>query len=301
LLGTGAMRHLQRVFPLLTGFLVACGGMVADAPSESTPPHDATGEGSGSGAASAGAGEHGGTVTGPEAVVGELYALTVVTNGQTSQSFDLNFQVMPPPADACDRATSTVGSCCYFAPVRRPPTQPPGSGTPSIESSAGTVTLTDVTSNARIDSFDYRSGAYSHAPANYRSPVWQPGDELRVNAAGDQIGAFTVSASTLLPPAVQVPSPIVRGQDVVITWRPDAHAEAFSFSILDTATGGDVVCSVPDAAGTLTIDASLFAAFEPSAQVQGVAERRAVRYAQTPTGRVAFKTLGWTSVEVSID
>jgi hypothetical protein len=233
--------------------------------------------------------------------VGELYALTALINGQTSQRFDLNFQVMPTPADVCGRATSTVGACCYFAPSPRPGTQVSGSGTPTTESSAGTVTLTNATSNVRIDSFDYQRGAYTHAPATYGSPVWQPGDALRVNAEGDQIGAFTISAPTLLLPSVQVPSPIVRGQDVAITWRPDAHAEAFSFSILDTATGGNVACSVADAAGMLTIDASLFATFEPSARVQGLAQRQVVRYAQTATGRVAFKSFGWTSFEVSID
>ena len=63
---------------------------------------------------------------GPETVVGEVYALTEIAGGQTVQRFDLNLQVIPPSGGACDRATSTVGSCCYFAPPLRPGTQPAG-------------------------------------------------------------------------------------------------------------------------------------------------------------------------------
>jgi hypothetical protein len=299
------MRPTRYVFPLLTGLLVACGGTIADVPSQGAP-HGASGDGMGSGAAAgAGGGSAAGTgtvmVTGPATIVGVVSALTELANGQTSQRFDLNLQVMPPPPNGCATATSTVGSCCYFAPTPRPPTQVfGGGGTPAPETSAGTVTLTDVTSNVRIGSFDYASGVYAHAPAIYQSQVWRPGDALSVSATGAEIGAFTVSAPGLAPPSVQVPSPIVRAHDVTITWQPDTNAETFTFSV-SNGVGATVACLVPDAAGTVTIDASLFEGFESSARLQALGMREAVRYAQTPTGRVAFKTFGWAPFDASID
>jgi hypothetical protein len=52
-----------------------------------------------------------------------------------------------------------------------------------------------------------------------------------------------------------------------------------------------VVCTVPDAQGSLTIEGSLLSGLQNACQ--GVAERTARGYAQTPEGRVLFSTSGW--------
>jgi hypothetical protein len=52
-----------------------------------------------------------------------------------------------------------------------------------------------------------------------------------------------------------------------------------------------VVCTVPDAQGSLTIEGSLLSGLQNACQ--GVAERAVRGYAQTPEGRVLFSTSGW--------
>ncbi len=284
----------------------ACGGSVADVPShgasQSTPPPD-DGQSS-AGKDSAGTAASGGTVvvTGPQTVIGRLFALTDNSNDQLSQRFDMDFQVQPPPGPMCDQATATAGSCCYFGPIQRPPTILPGDGggAPATETSAGTVTLTDVTSGSPIGSFAYQSGVYAHPPGQYESQVWQPGDSLRVTATGAQIGPFTVTAPGLAPPIVHASASFTSGQDVSITWQPDPNASTLVFSLLDGGTGATVACSASDAAGTLVVDGGLLAkAFPTSTRLQALARSSTVRYAQTATGRLSFESIGWHSFDAS--
>lgn len=287
----------MRSFLLSCVLLAACGGEIASVDTGSVAPDPAPAPApSPSPSASSTAGA---TVdTGPPNIVGEVIALTANTNGSLSERFDINFQDMTLTSAWCAGASATAGSCCYFGPIKRPPTQPPGDGgSVATERSAGTVNLTSSgsSSNAAIDTFEYSSGIYKDAPGVYQSWVWQPGDVLHVTASGGDIGAFAVSAPALVPPAANVASTFARNEDLTITWRPDANAETFAVSILDGGTGAVVACSVPDASGTVTIAASLLSELNSDTRLQGSAMRRAFRYAQTPSGRVAFATVGWAT------
>jgi hypothetical protein len=253
----------------------------------------------------------GGTATGGTArstghtSVGQVIALTAVSGDNVSQRFELDLQPIASPSSFCAGSTTQSGSCCYYAPAQRPPTLPPGtrtgSGTPRASLSAGTVTLTDASTNSRIQDFDYANGSYTHAPANFDHLIWQAGDTLRVDALGADIKPFTVSAPALVPPNVQFPSAIARAGDIVFTWQPDPLAEALVVSFLDGTTGESVVCSANDPAGSLTFDASVFAPFAKNARLAGLAQRSASRYAQTDMGRVLFKSAAWWSFDTSLN
>lgn len=305
------MRLLRSFVLPLTSLLLACGGSVADVPSNGAPhdvaPSDMQGgsaAGTATGGGTSGTGSSGGVTVGPKAVIGQLIALTEsAADHHVYQRFDIDLQAVPTPEGMCDRATATVGSCCSFPPVMRPPTLPPGEGTatPVPATSAGTVTFADATTSSTIGTFDYQDVGYAHAPANYDGQVWRPGDELRVTATGAQVGAFTVSAPSLLLPAPQVPAQFTQGQDLAITWQPDANADTLLISILDGGSGVSVACSASDAAGAVTVSGTLLAKLAPSTRLQGVAESWAARYAQTATGRLAFKTTAWSIFETTMN
>jgi hypothetical protein len=278
---------IMRLAPLLLGLLavlpVACGGEVGG-----------TGDGDGQHEATGDAGTDSSTGA-SDAIVGRVYATTATA---ASDRFDVELQPVPAVNEFCAGATTTVGSCCYFAPTPPPPDPVPGTGTPATEASAGTITLLDDTSNTSIGTFSYAGGGYVSVPMD-ASDLWQPGDQLTVSAAGAQIGAFTVSAPALIPPSVQAPSSFAAAEGVQVTWQPDPNADTMSITI-DDEDGGIVACSAPDAQGALTMDASLFASFRPGDRCEGSANRETVRYAQTPTGRVAFVTMGWATFEASV-
>jgi hypothetical protein len=178
---------------------------------------------------------------------------------------------------------------------------PGDGGRPATESSAGTLTLVDVTSNAPIGTLQYANGIYDALPVQYGTPRWHAGDILRVSAPGDQIGAFTVSVPALIPPVVQFPATLDATSDLTITWQPDPNADSMTITLLDSAAQGiEVVCVVPDAQATVTVDASLFAAFKSGDRCQETADRETVRYAKTSKGVVAFMSFGWTSVDGSV-
>ena len=299
------MRLLCSTFLLFATSVLASGCGAELAPSNGL--HDDKTNGTGSApSGGAGSGTNTGTgtssSTGPDTIIGQVIALTESTGDSTLQRFDLDLQAISTPLlRTCDGATSKIGSCCYFGPVQRPPTQQSGSGTgtPVTESSAGAVTLTDATTNAPIQSFEYASGGYTPPHANYDQLIWQPGDTLRVDAAGADIGAFTVSAPALAVPSVQGPTTIPRAGELAFAWQPDTNAETVVLSFNDGDTGETVVCSAPDSAGSLTLDASLFAAFPANARLGGMAQRWAYRYGQTPTGRVVFKSTAWRMFDAS--
>jgi hypothetical protein len=109
-----------------------------------------------------------------------------------------------------------------------------------------------------------------------------------------------VTAPGLAPPVVHASGPFTAGQDVSVSWEPDANASTLVFSLLDGGTGATVACSASDAAGALTVDGGLLAkAFATSTRLQALAESSTVRYAQTATGRLSFESIGWHSFDPS--
>jgi len=270
---------------LLAALHLACGGQVGTTPG-GDGQHDSTGDA--------------GTTTttgGPQQIIGTLYADTA--SEVPSDRFDVQLQPAPPATAYCAGATATAGGCCYFAPTPPPPDPVPGSGgSVATEANAGPITLVDATSNASLGTFGFSGWGYMSLPMS-APDVWHAGDLLSVSAAGAQIGAFRVSALALIPPAVQAPSSFAATEDMVITWQPDPNADTMSVTI-DDDVGGIVACSAPDAQGTVTMPGSLLAAFRSGDRCEGSAERATTSYAQTPTGRVAFVTSGWTTFDASV-
>ena len=254
-----------------------------------------------------GAGNAAGADSGVEAeasgqILGQLLVTTEAFQGQLLETFTADLQPLPTPATTksidCPGATAVVGACCVFPPVRPVPSPVPGSGTGagagSYGTSAGTLTLLDTTTSTSIGAFGFGSRGYEGLPANYYAARWQPGDILSVSATGDQIAAFTVSAPALSPPGVQFPASFVATEGLKLTWEPDANAETMMIQILDSDAGSvEIACGAPDVDGTVAVDASLFAAFKAGDLCQLTADRRVVRYAQLPAGRVALASFGY--------
>jgi hypothetical protein len=84
----------------------------------------------------------------------------------------------------------------------------------------------------------------------------------------------------LIPPIGQIPSSINLTQDFQITWQPDPNANIMDISIAPPSDSGQVNCTLPDANGSVTVAASLFAAFPPGDGGVGVMGVSLVRAAQ---------------------
>jgi hypothetical protein len=236
----------------------------------------------------------------PALLIGELLAQQFAGN-PTEQYFIARF-VTGPESDTgpysstgtCAGAAQTVGDCCYFPPSPLTASQPLGSGSPLVDQNAGVLTLVDTTSRAQIGTFNYVTDGYPEI--EFTAAVWQPGDILTVRATGDEVGAFTVSAPALIPPIGQVPSSINLTQDFQITWEPDPNADIINISISDgRSVGKGVNCTLPDANGSVTVAASLFAAFQSGDATAVSLGRIAERDTQTSMGTVEFTTRAYST------
>jgi hypothetical protein len=234
-----------------------------------------------------------------EAFVGRVLVMTSAQTGSAAgyDIFDVELQPFTPttsPTSPCASATRVVGACCFYAPPPPQRTQPPGSGSPETELSAGTIRVLDATTGSAVGTFQPGKGNYKGLPANYAAGTWTPGDELTVSADGDEVGAFTITGRALEAAAATPPATVVRGQDLVVTWAPYANSDTMSVSLIDSL-GAVVACTVPEAQGTVTIDASLFASFTAGPACQSTALREAKTYAQTSVGRVELESLSFAS------
>jgi len=322
------VRNQGKVAAALLVFALGCGGKAEIASNGSSGANASSGGGSGSSGGSAGSGSSAsgtnagmsgasaGTAAGSESgsapalMIGELTAQQSAGNPFFVQDFFARF--LPEPesdagaadsAGGCAGATQTVGDCCYFPPSPLPGTQLlPGSGSAVADKNAGVITLVDTTSRVQIGTFNYVTAGYNSM--DFTALVWQPGDILTVRARGDQVSAFTVSAPALIPPIGQIPSSINLTQDFQITWQPDPNADVMDISISPPSNSGEVNCTLPDANGSVTVAASLLAAFPPGdggVGVMGVSlVRAAQRDTQTATGTVEFVTQAYAAtVQVS--
>jgi hypothetical protein len=96
-----------------------------------------------------------------------------------------------------------------------------------------------------------------------------------------------------------VPATFSAKQGLTLTWVPDPNAQTMVIS-LESGNAYDVVCVVPDAQGSLTVDASLFSAFEAGG-CQVSADRTATWYTSTPVGNVALSSDGYSTYDAQVD
>ncbi|HEY1957433.1 MAG TPA: hypothetical protein VGH28_17565 [Polyangiaceae bacterium] len=230
-------------------------------------------------------------------IVGSFF----VTTGADVDTFAAELQPyvnQSSSTSACPGATMVVGSCCPFPAPRPPPflgVGDGGAGGPAVpELSAGSLTFSDGTTSATVSTFGFGDGLYEGVPATYPAGAWQPGDTLTVSAAGDQIDAFTISAPALVPPAPSFPSALSLSESLTVAWQPDPNADTIAVSF-DDASGAVVECTVPDAQGKVTFDASLFTEYASGASLQASAQRQTQREITTPNGRIVLETFGWGS------
>ena len=237
----------------------------------------------------------------PTDVIGRVIVTTALENGQIYDRFDVNLQPFTPSAVPCPGARRTVGQCCYYGPTPPSPTQIAGSGTPTREANAGEIVLVDESSHTTLGTYDPTPGAYGALPANFTMAPWRVGDQLTVRAAGADFDAFSVSAPVLAPPVTNVMEPIARTHDLQVAWQHDPHGETVSIVILAGGVGAEVACVVPEAQGSVTVDASLLAELTSPGTCQLTAYREADVYTQTSAGRVEFSTLGWASNRCTLE
>jgi hypothetical protein len=158
----------------------------------------------------------------------------------------------------------TVGSCTYYPPLAPVADPAPGSGTPNTEANVGTISVVDGASHGTVGTYPFASAGYTSGATSSVSPIWQAGDTLTATAAGGALGAFTVSVRALSAPSIAFPSTFSASKDLTLAWTPDPNAQSMTIVIEDATQATFVVCPVSDGLGTVTIDASLFAAFVAS-------------------------------------
>jgi hypothetical protein len=160
----------------------------------------------------------------------------------------------------------TVGACTYDPPPA-PIDDPPGNcGTPNTAANAGTITVSDTTTMSTIATYNWTSQGYPIDPAgivltSFANPLWQAGDGISVTASGADVPAFSLATHALSAPAIPLPTSFSAHQNLVFSWTPDPNAKTMEVTIEDTKQGSFIDCTPEDAAGTLSIDASLFAHF----------------------------------------
>lgn len=157
------------------------------------------------------------------------------------------------------------GTCCYA---------PPGGGGGTAPIGAGTLTFLDGTSTLGTLPFDPTNGY-----VNLATLTWNGGDSLSVKASGDTVGAFTATApapadfaglSANQADAGQVPLSsgaisVSVSQGLIVLWTAGS-AQSLLVTLTPSAAQaneGSITCSPNDADGTVSIDQSLLANYQP--------------------------------------
>ena len=158
------------------------------------------------------------------------------------------------PAAPSGCSGTAVGACCYEMTSSSAPTMV-SAGTITVSTAAGATlgTMTPptyVASNSTTTTF-----------------TWTPGTSLMVSGAGATIDPFSASvvAPALLAgvsPALSAAITVSLKSDLVVSWTPAKEAcSQISFGLSQGALMPHIGCVVDDAAGTLTVPASLLGMF----------------------------------------
>jgi hypothetical protein len=216
--------------------------------------------GTGSSSSSGGASTTGGSSSSGSA--SEPYSGSVTLGDGVTGAKDVLAEFLAT-ADASAVTCSGGATCCYT-----PPPATSSSGGSLTTYGAGTITVTD--SGSTIDSLTYSGGLYVPSTT---APVWNPGDSLTVSASGATVDAFTATVKAPgilagLAPALSFTSAISipLASNWSIAWTPDtASGENVILSISAItsaeASAGDITCTVPDSAGTVSVPSALLGNF----------------------------------------
>ncbi len=149
--------------------------------------------------------------------------------------------------------------------------------------SAGRLTVSGGADTVAIDPVD---GSYAY----YRpSPLFAPGDQVTVAAAGDEVAAFEVSAAAvadLVAPGIDELE-LVPAEDFTVSWEP-ADAASWIRLRLESNQHGRfsptvIECAAADGAGAITVPGSMIERFWDSPGACGECPVQSlVRYRRGP-------------------
>jgi hypothetical protein len=195
---------------------------------------------------------------------------------------------------ACSGGLATAGSCCLLPPLQLDAGPPP--------LSAGDLTVND--NGVRFGSMTFGAQGYDDigSPTNPSTKRgWAPGDTLGIVASGGMIPAFSASMVAPAEPAGVIPSPtaptISLGADWKVQWTPSTAAPSvfvLELYAAESASSDLIKCVVDDAAGSLTVPASLLAHFtpvSPTSLIVARAVRSTVGSGSAAVELVAYATL----------
>jgi hypothetical protein len=235
-----------------------------------------SGCGPGGGASDSGSGGDG---SASEPYTGTVILASIVSGGTTLHTAIVEFLATAAASQPYCQGGTVSGSCCYEPPV----TSLGDGGIPTLYA-AGDISVT--ASGAPIGTVSFSSGHYalSSSPSTFS---WKPGDLLGVSAAGSTVDRFSASVQAPglisgLSPALSLTSPIAitLASGWTVAWTKDTASGETMIVTVTPAGGpprGEISCSVPDSAGTVSVPANLLANFAGASAARVIA----VRYAGT--------------------
>ena len=166
-----------------------------------------------------------------------------------------------------------------------------GCGTPSTAANAGTIKLVDTSKGTTLGSWTSQADWTTFA----NSP-WVAGDTVTVMASGAEVPSFSISVPALSAPSIMLPASFSPNQNLALSWTPDRNAQTMVVTINATNQGDSIICTPPDAAGTVVIEASLLANFGPgSFTIKSSREYHAK--VSDGAAQVAFRSYGSTETK----
>jgi hypothetical protein len=237
---------------------------------------------------------------GPETTGGTLYAITSNTAGSVIDSVDIDLYPPSGASDDCEGATRAAGDCCVFAAVGGIATPAPSPNdstvvgapaTPRIsQANAGTVTVVDTTTAAKLTTSLYADGGY--LATTFSPAVWSAGDEITFTASGEDMPAFSVSGRTLAPFTSALVATVVQGLDLRVAWDPGPSDQRMVISMSDQDSGATVHCGVPASQGEVLVDATLIGTPAPGTTFRTDVTLEETTTTQTPAGSMVFVAQG---------
>jgi hypothetical protein len=189
---------------------------------------------------------------------GWVEAYSESQQGKLYYSLSTGFYVgaSPPANPLVTTCETTVGSCCWQTTALAGP----GPGPPNANAGNVTIDLNQLPLATLIAPSS--GGNYTESD----NATWGAGDPLGVSAAGGAVAAFSgilhtpAAISGLNPAFGTTPVAIALGSDFQVSWTPEGKEG----EVMILEMSPQIFCSVPDSAGSVMVDASLFAALGSS-------------------------------------
>jgi hypothetical protein len=235
---------------VLASGALACGGRAtsAGAQNEDSQAGGAAGSFSGGGAPSCGTNDP----------TGVKYSgqLTLSYNPDVSAQFWVQggFSGAPSQIEVFCSTGVVVGACCYTDLGIR------GIALPIDIPTAGVLTVSDAGTTLTT----LQPGNYLKSSEFERSLTWAPGDILELTTSGAEVEAFHASIATPLEfsglsPEFSRSLDVPLSSDFVLSWTPQATSCTKVQFVLADGVSANIVCSVDDSAGMITVPAQLLA------------------------------------------